>query len=280
MKVYIKRAAIAAVVVFALIGAAFVGVYVAMQLGLFNVRGSIDERNAFFDTASTTPNIPCANTAQAVCEWSETPEWQVVKGGLQKDAQVIARVAQETDVSARLIAAVVVPEQTRFFTSNREVFKRYFEPLKILGSLSQFSLGVSGIKIETAEAIEAHASNPDSPFYPGQEIAKMLEYQPGADRGTELYNRLTDAKDHYYSLLYTAAYIKEIETQWERAGFDISDNPGAVATLFNVGFQASHPNAAPRTAGAAIETGGRVYSYGELAALFYNSSELLDIFPR
>ena len=26
-------------------------------------------------------------------------------------------------------AAVIVPEQTRFFTSNREVFKRYFEPL-------------------------------------------------------------------------------------------------------------------------------------------------------
>ncbi len=53
-----------------------------------------------------------------------------------------------------MIASVVVPEQTRFFTSNREVFKRYFEPLKILGSLSQFSLGVSGIKEDTAIQIE------------------------------------------------------------------------------------------------------------------------------
>jgi len=280
MRRLLKRAAVVVVLVFAAVGAVFVGVYVAMQLGLFNVRGSIAERNAFFDTASTTPNIPCTNADQAVCGWSETPEWQVVKGGLQKDAGVIARVAKETGVSARLIATVVVPEQTRFFTSNREVFKRYFEPLKILGSLSQFSLGVSGIKIETAEAIEAHANNADSAFYPGPEIATLLEYQQGADRGTELYNRLTDAKNHYYSLLYTAAYIKEIEMQWERAGFDISNNPGAVATLFNVGFQASHPNGSPRTAGAIIETGGRAYSYGELAALFYNSSELTDVFPK
>jgi len=280
MSKYVKWTAIAVVVVFALIGAAFVGVYAAMQFGLFNVRGSIEERNAFFDTASSSPKTPCTQAGQTVCEWSETPEWAVVKGGLQKDAGVIARISQETGVSARLIASVVVPEQTRFFTSNREVFKRYFEPLKILGSLSQFSLGVSGIKIETAEAIEAHTSDINSAFYPGPEIAKLLEYPEDVERGTELYNRLTDAKDHYYSLLYTAAYIKEIEEQWERAGFDISKNPGAVATLFNVGFHASQPNASPRTAGATIETGGRAYSYGELAALFYNSEELVEAFPK
>lgn len=280
MKLYIKWGAVAAVVVFAIIGVAFVGVYMAMQFGLFNVRGSIAERNAFFDTASSTPNVPCSDTQHTVCEWSQTPEWQVVQGGLQKDAGVIARVSQETGVPGRMIAAVVVPEQTRFFTSNREVFKRYFEPLKILGSLSQFSLGVSGIKIETAEAIEAHAADPSSPFYPGPEIAKLLEYPQDVDHGAELYNRLTDAKNHYYSLLYTAAYIKEIEEQWKRAGFDISQNPGAIATLFNVGFQASNPNANPKTAGATIETGGRTYAYGELAALFYNSGELADVFPK
>ena len=280
MRRLLKRAAVVVVLVFAAVGAVFVGVYVAMQLGLFNVRGSIAERNAFFDTASTTPNIPCTNADQAVCGWSETPEWQVVKGGLQKDAGVIARVAKETGVSARLIATVVVPEQTRFFTSNREVFKRYFEPLKILGSLSQFSLGVSGIKEETADKIEQYANDPTSPFYPGDGMASLIAYPDGVDHDSELFNRLTDAKDHYYSLLYTALYIKEIQEQWKRAGFDISKNPEAVATLFNIGFQASNPNANPRAAGAAIETGGHTYVYGELGALFYNSSELTDVFPK
>ena len=276
-----KWAGITIVLLLALVGAAFVAVFLAMQFGLLNVRGSIAERNAFFLTTgtSTLPAQPCRDNV-VQCDWDATPEWAVVKGGLIKDAAVIARVSQETGVSARMIATVVVPEQTRFFTSNREVFKRYFEPLKILGSLSQFSLGVSGIKEETAKRIEQYANDPASPFYPGEEIGKLIAYAPEADHDPELFARLTDAKDHYYSLLYTAAYIKEIQEQWRRAGFDISKNPEAIATLFNVGFDASKPNPMPKSAGAIIETGGRSYSYGELAGLFYNSNELTDVFPK
>lgn len=280
MNLYVKWASIAVVLTLAVIGAAFVGVFLAMQFGLLNVRGSIAERNASFGVASSTPKVPCSDTAAKVCDWNKTPEWEVVKGGLTKDAAIINRVAAETGVDARMIATVVVPEQTRFFTSNREVFKRYFEPLKILGSLSQFSLGVSGIKEETADKIEQYANDPTSPFYPGDGMASLIAYPDGVDHDSELFNRLTDAKDHYYSLLYTALYIKEIQEQWRRAGFDISKNPGAVATLFNVGFQASNPNANPRAAGAAIGTGGHTYVYGELGALFYNSSELTDVFPK
>jgi hypothetical protein len=80
--------------------------------------------------------------------------------------------------------------------------------------------------------------------------------------------------------LYTAAYIKEIQSQWERAGFDVSQNAGAVATLFNVGFGASKPNANPKVAGAIIDVGGSRYVYGELAELFYESDELTSYFPR
>ncbi len=280
MKLYIKWAAVVAVLALAAVGAAFVAVFVAMQFGLLNVRGSIAERNAFFNNASSTPKVPCTDTQYKVCDWNQTPEWDTVMGGLQKDAAILARVSQETGVSARMIATVVVPEQTRFFTSNREVFKRYFEPLKILGSLSQFSLGVSGIKEETAQKIEQYANDPASPFYPGPGVSDLIKYKEGVNQSSELFNRLTDANDHYYSLLYTAVYIKEIQEQWKRAGFDISDNPGAVATLFNIGFQASNPNANPRTAGAVIETGGHTYSYGELGALFYDSNELTDVFPK
>ncbi|HVZ76004.1 MAG TPA: hypothetical protein VG934_01895 [Candidatus Paceibacterota bacterium] len=268
--------------VFALIGVLFTGVYIAMQFNLLNVRGSIAERNAFFlgSATSTVAKQPCDDVTQTICAWNDTPEWAVVKGGLTKDASVIARVSQETGVDQRMIAAVVVPEQIRFFTSNREVFKRYFEPLKILGSLSQFSLGVSGIKEDTAKAIEAYAGDPTSPFYPGDGIAALIAYPAGVDHDEELYNRLTDAKDHYYSILYTALYIKEIEAQWARAGYDVSKNPGAITTLFNIGFGASHPNPNPQAAGAAIVVGGHTYTYGELGADFYTSDELTDIFPE
>jgi hypothetical protein len=280
-------AALTVLGIFAAIGLLFTAVFVAMQFGLLNVRGSIAARNAFFSTATTTgtaaivPAKPCVDESAATCAWNETPEWEAVKGGLEKDRGVIARVEGETGVSGRMMAAAVIPEQIRFFTSEREVFKRYFEPLKILGSLSQFSLGVSGIKQETAALVEQYASDPSSPFYPGPEAAALLAYAPGvADHDAELYRRLTDDKNHYYSYLYTALYMKEIEAQWSRAGFDIAQNPEAVVTLFNIGFAKSVPHADPAPGGAPITVGGRTYAFGELGAQFYRSDELSDVFPR
>ncbi len=274
----------AVVGIFALIGVLFSGVFVAMQFGLLNVQGSIAARNAFFSQFGAAPNASstptCVDATVASCGWTQTPEWQVIKSGLQKDQQIILRVSAETGVPSRLIAAAVVPEQIRFFTSEREIFKQYFEPLKILGTLSQFSLGVSGIKQETANTIEQYANNPASPFYPGPSVAPLIAYAPGVNHDTELYNRLTDAKNHYYSYLYTALYIKEVESEWRGSGYDISQNAGVLVTLFNIGFQNSHPNANPALGGADITTGGNTYTYGELGQDFYSSTELSDIFPQ
>ncbi|KND51372.1 MAG: hypothetical protein ABA06_03620 [Parcubacteria bacterium C7867-001] len=284
MKKHVKHISFGIVVIFALIGAGFVAVFLAMQFGLLNVRGTIDGRNQFF-LGTTTPELPrqpCDDVTQKICAWNATPEWDVVKGGLQKDAAVIARVSGETGIPARLLAAVVIPEQIRFFTSEREVFKRYFEPLKILGSLSQFSLGVSGIKQETALQIEQYANDPTSPFYPGDGFAKLLAYTDATTtpRETQLFNRLTDEKNHYYSYLYTAVFLKEIEMQWSRAGFPIDTKADILVTLFNIGFERSKPNPTPVAAGAPISVGGTTYAFGTLGGLFFASNELLDIFPR
>ncbi len=288
MKRHVKIALFVVIGGFAAIGLLFSFVFVGMQFGLFNVRGSNDVRNAsFLHLASPelvkkveVDRTPCEDTTLTVCEWRTTPQWEVVKQGLLKDQALIARVASETGVSPRLIAAVVIPEQIRFFTANREVFKRYFEPLKILGSLSQFSLGVSGIKQETAVRIEQYANDPTSPFYPGDGIAALIAYNTPSDRSAQLYARLTNDKDHYYSYLYTAIYIKEIQSQWIRAGYDLTNKPGAVVTLFNLGFDKSNPNASPQTAGAPIAVGGMTYTFGELGEKFFLSDEILAEFPR
>ena len=112
-------------------------------------------------------------------------------------------------------------------------------------------------------------------------MADLVSYEStDTARNTTLFNRLSDPKDHYYSYLYTALFIKEIEAQWASAGFDVAQNPEVVVTLFNIGFQGSHPNAAPLAAGATITTGGQSYVYGELGATFYRSNELTTIFPK
>ncbi|MDE2399519.1 MAG: hypothetical protein KGL67_00685 [Patescibacteria group bacterium] len=271
------------IVVFALIGLFFTIVFIGMQFGLLNVRGSITERNKFF-TGNILNNTllarPFSTSNRPVYNWEQTPEWNVLSTAFTKDAPTINKVASETDVPARLIVSVVVPEQIRFFTSNRESYKKYFEPLKILGTLSQFSLGVSGIKPETAKQIEKNNIDPTSSFYPGDKYKNLLNYPQGALHDVELYNRLTDPHDHYYQYLYTALFIKQVMHQWQSSGFDLNNNPEIMATIFNIGFDHSVPSNQPIVGGAPIEIGGETLSYGGLSGEFYRSGELLDQFPN
>lgn len=266
--------------VFALIGFVFVAVFIGMQFGILNVRGSNTARNTSLNIPKTLPIQDCATATNEKCNWNETAEWKVLKTAFIKDKEMINQVSGEVGISPLMLIATIAPEQIRFFTSNRETFKRYFEPLKLLVSLSKFSLGVSGIKEDTAKQIELYANDPTSPFYPGEGVSSLITYPLDVNHGTELFNRLTDEHNHYYSYLYTAIFIKEVENQWVRAGFDISKKAEIVATLFNLGFSQSMPKANPIVSGSEITLAGNTYIYGELGALVYNSNEFDTIFSR
>ena len=219
-------------------------------------------------------------TEKSVYPWANTPDWIVISNGLTKDESIIRQVSLETGVPARLIISAVIPEQFRFFSSNRESYKKYFEPLKILGTLTQFSLGVSGIKPDTANEIEKNNTDPASEFYLGPQYEHSLDYAVGVDHDTELYNRLTDTKNHYYQYLYTAFFLKQIERQWLNNGYDLSYRPDILGTIFNLGFYKSKPSASPEVGGAVIKAGDdESISFGEVSYEFYFSGELLNNFP-
>jgi len=67
--------------------------------------------------------------------------------------------------------------------------------------------------------------------------------------------------------------------QWRRAGYDISDRPDVLFTLFNVGFSQSVPKANPVPGGSHIKVGDATYTFGALGFDFYYSGELADVFP-
>lgn len=209
--------------------------------------------------------------------WINTPEWQTLKEGLAKDKEIINQVSVRTGIPARLIVAQVVGEQLRLFYTEREVYKQFFQPLKILGNEVKFSLGVVGIKEETAIQIENNLLDRNSPFYLGADYANLLFFRT-ANQPEERFNRLTDSKDHTYSYLYAALFLKQIEVQWNRAGWDISDRPEILATIFNVGFAKSVPKADPQVGGSEIMIRGKTYTFGSLAYEFYFSGEMLDEF--
>ena len=271
------------IVLFALIGVFLVLGYVATLLKLTNTTGVIDVQS------DSIRNNVDKEKIYTIFPLEHTPEWIAFRQAVAKDKQVIDRVSKETGISGRVLIATLVPEQMRFFYSNRAAFKRAFEPLKILGSQSQFSWGLFGIKDETAQAVELHLTDSSSPFYLGEKYAHLLDFSQIAtstnqQTGTsttdsERYNRIIDEHNHYYSYLYTALYIAQIEKQWKSAGFPISDRPEILATLWNLGFVKSKPSADPKSGGAEIDINGVKYSFGSLAKDFYYSDELIELYP-
>jgi len=217
------------------------------------------------------------NTLSAF-EWMNIQEWSDFKIAVAKDVHLIDSVANQTGVEGRLIVSCLVGEQIRLFNSDREAYKKWISPLKILSVESMFSFGVTGIKEQTAMQIEDHLKNPNSVYYLGEKYTHLLDFKT-SNPTQERISRLTDFHNHYYSYLYAAIFLKQVKMQWERAGFPIDHRPEILVTLFNVGYPQSVPKARPKVGGSTIKIKDKAYTFGAVAYQFYYSGELFDLFP-
>ncbi len=214
----------------------------------------------------------------SIFQWMNIKEWQDFKLAVAKDKHLIDSAALVTGVEPRMIVAVLVGEQIRLFNSSREAYKKWIGPLKILSVETTFSLGVTGIKVPTAQRIEHQLKDTSSVFYLGKEYEHLLDFQTN-NIESERISRLTSYKNHYYSYLYAALNVKQIKMQWERAGFPIDNRPEILATLFNIGFEVSNPKSNPVVGGSGIDIYDKKYTFGAVAYEFYYSGELFNLFP-
>ena len=256
-------------VIFAIIGFILTTGYVAVRFGLTNTSGIIDIQNKNFLGERKEYNQ---------FTLAHTPEWIAFRQSVVKDKMLIEKISKETGVPPRILVALLVPEQMRLFYTDRPIFKQVFEPLKILGSQSQFSWGIFGIKEDTAKLVESHLHDPTSQFYLGKTFEETLSFKT-QNTTEERFSRITSENDHTYSYLYSALYIAQIKKQWQNAGFPIDTRPDILATLWNLGFSKSIPNKDPKSGGASMTITGKEYSFGALASDFYYSDELIEIFP-
>ncbi|MBR6843498.1 MAG: hypothetical protein IKM79_00195 [Bacteroidales bacterium] len=213
-----------------------------------------------------------------IIPWMRGAEWPPLKEAILRDSALIIEAGRLTGVEPRLIVGCLIGEQIRLFNSKREMFKKYLGPVKVLSVESQFSYGVNGIKDFTAQAVEEHLKDPTSEFYMGPAYEHLLDFATN-DPETERYNRLVDYQNHLYSYIYTGCILHQTMLQWRRAGYDISNRPELLITLFNLGFNKSVPHADAMPGGSTIEVGDNKYTFGAIGFDFYYSGELADAFP-
>lgn len=217
----------------------------------------------------TTPNL---------IPWMNTVEWEQLRESVLRDSASINMAGRLSGVEPRLIAACLIGEQIRLFNSKRETVKKYLGPMKVLSVQSQFSFGVNGVKLHTAETVERHLKDPTSPFYMGRHYEDLLNFET-ENHTEERYKRLVDYRNHLYSYLYTGCILHQTMLQWKRAGYDISNRPEILFTLFNIGFAQSEPKPDPVCGGSHINVDGHTYTFGAIGFDFYYSGELAEAFP-
>lgn len=265
------------VYIFAIIGFVLVCGYGAMRLGWTKTAGIIDtQRETFLKDIKDIKDI---YDKKPLLVWVESEEWKIFSQAIKKDTDDLEKASVLSEVPARLIVAQLVAEQLRLFYTQRELFKTVFAPLKLLGNQSQFSWGVAGLKQETAEAIEAHLKDTSSPFYLGEKYGNLLDFKT-SNHDQERFVRIVDDNSRFYSYLYVGLHLKQVMAQWQKAGFDISERPEILSTLYNIGFEHSKPKTDPQVGGSALTIGNEVKSFGGLAGEFYYSDELMKEFPR
>lgn len=265
------------VYLFAITGFIFLSVFFAVKWGFTNTEGIIDNQKESF-TENTEQNQTISNNTKTHI-WSKDENWQVIKQAVLKDKETLERAALVSGVIPRLIFVNLAVEQLRLFNSDRESFKKFFEPLKILGSQTKFSWGVMGIKEETAIEIERNLKDRNSIYYLGWQFENLLDFKTDNIK-EERFIKMTNQRDHFGSYLYAGLYLNQIKTGWRKSGFPIDKNIAVISTLYNIGFKNSKPKADPKSGGAEIEIQGQKYSFGQLAEEIYNSEELIEELPR
>ena len=230
-----------------------------------------------------------ANEASvSIYPWANYREWKEFCKVVRADRSAIDSVSRITGVESRLIVMCLVGEQIRMFNSSREQFKKYVVPYNRLILTTNRGYGVTGILQNTALKIERNLFDRSSPFFPGPYYQNCLNLK---DSFPELVNdtieahkhltiqRLMKGGDHFYSYLYTAFFLRQFQSHWEKDGFTLAYRPEILGTLYNLGFQKSKPKKNPEVGGSTFNVGDKEYTFGGLCYEFYYSGELSDLFP-
>ncbi len=101
------------------------------------------------------------------------------------------------------------------------------------------SIGFCQVKLKTAYWIEVQLNDSSSIYRPGKEYSNILSISQSPK---ELITKL---QDDSLNIMYAAAYLRIIESRWEKAGYSINERAEILGTLYSTGL--FYPDGTERT---------------------------------
>ena len=142
------------------------------------------------------------------------------------DKYSILRIASKTfNIDITILESIVYAERTLNFDWKDDALDI---PLAKSGLNS--SIGFCQVKMKTAYWIELQLSDSTSEFYPGKPYQNIFSI---SNSPREIIQKLQKDSLNIY---YAAAYIRMIQSYWQRAGYSIDNGPDILGTLYSTGF--------------------------------------------
>ena len=181
----------------------------------------------------------------------------VDEAGLYSGA--ISDAAKSFGIAPAVIRSAIMTEQLRGLLTYRGQLKDILASDKYLMVMTQSSYGIGGMKLATAQKLETRlaASNPSL-------YTQYLAYATGdaTSIASTRFWRLTNTQDYRRQIYYTTALLYQYSSERSAAGYPITDKPGILTTLYNIGDRTPVPS--PTIGGSSLNIQGQSYSFGGL----------------
>lgn len=139
--------------------------------------------------------------------------------------KLIITASEKFDINPAYLSAVIYTERTENYDWTDDVFD---EVIARVGKNS--SLGFSQVKMKTAYFIEKQLSDSTNEFYCGAKYSAILELSKTPFQIIEKLD--VDS----LNILYAAAYLKIIQSYWNKKGYSIDNKPDIIGSLYQLGL--------------------------------------------
>lgn len=188
-------------------------------------------------------------------------EYKILKE-LHEKSEIIQNSAEKLEISPRLLASIIYTEKR----INITLVDSYEDIYAYLGANS--SIGLAQIRLNTGKWIIDSVKDSTSDYYIEKRYHHWLPVYPGRSDLIRLLKQDTP------NCILAAFHIKQIIRRWQKDGYDISQRPDIVVTLYTYGLT-------DRETGKEITPHENPKSnfLGTIAINFYKSSKLQNEFP-
>jgi hypothetical protein len=153
---------------------------------------------------------------------AEPPDSTIVK--INERQSLFNAAAKRFDVNVKYLSTIVLVERLNYDWSDAAL------DVILANAGRNSSVGFCQVKLKTAYWIEKQLNDSLSSFYPGKAYNNALQLSKSPE---DLIQKLTNDS---LNIHYAAAYLRIMQSYWEKAGFSINDCPDILGTLYSTGL--------------------------------------------